>query len=238
MITPGQEIGFLDLILRLSLATVFGAVVGYQRELADRPAGLRTHVLVCLGSALIMIISIYPFTALAQADPSRIAAGAITGIGFLGAGTIIRQGNIVRGLTTAASLWTVAGVGLAVGTGFYIPALLVTATVFLVLAGLKRVEQTMISAKEGSGLRVRIKDRPGQLGKIGEALGKLDVNIRGIEFEADEESWEAVLHLSVVVPSTVSPPKVLEEVSILAGVHKVEWVTEPHLSEARRGRFY
>jgi len=237
MITPGQVIGLLDLIVRLVLATLFGAVVGYQRELADRPAGLRTHVLVCLGSALIMIVSIYPFSALAQADPSRIAAGAITGIGFLGAGTIIRQGNIVRGLTTAASLWTVSGIGLAIGSGFYIPALLGTAIVFLVLAGLKRVEQTMIGTKEGSVLRVMIKDRPGQLGKIGEALGKLEINIRGIEFEADEEREEAVLHLSLDVPSTVAPAKVLEEVSILTGVHKAEWLSEPH-SEARRTRLF
>ena len=95
----------------------------------------------------------------------------------------------------------------------------------------------MIGTKEGSVLRVMIKDRPGQLGKIGEALGKLEINIRGIEFEADEEREEAVLHLSLDVPSTVAPAKVLEEVSILTGVHKAEWLSEPH-SEARRARLF
>src|SRR3990172_8025728 len=145
MITPGQVIGLLDLIVRLVLATLFGAVVGYQRELADRPAGLRTHVLVCLGSALIMIVSIYPFSALAQADPSRIAAGAITGIGFLGAGTILRQGNIVRGLTTAASLWTVSAIGMAVGIGgiYSILAAATTLVVFLTLSLMRHFEPAL-----------------------------------------------------------------------------------------------
>ena len=109
---------------RLFFAAVLGGVIGFERQKHNkRIAGLRTHILVTVGSALIMLVSIYLFETYegrASVDPARIAAGVVTGIGFLGAGTIIRSGENVQGLTTAASLWTVSGIGLAVGCGFYI----------------------------------------------------------------------------------------------------------------------
>ncbi|MDO8603770.1 MAG: MgtC/SapB family protein [Candidatus Omnitrophota bacterium] len=109
---------------RLFLAAALGGIIGFERQKHNkRIAGLRTHILVTVGSALIMLVSIYLFEAYAgkaPVDPARIAAGVVTGIGFLGAGTIIRSGENVQGLTTAASLWTVSGIGLAVGCGFYI----------------------------------------------------------------------------------------------------------------------
>lgn len=109
---------------RLFLAAALGGVIGFERQKHNkRIAGLRTHILVTVGSALIMLVSIYIFEVYAgkaPVDPARIAAGVVTGIGFLGAGTIIRSGENVQGLTTAASLWTVSGIGLAVGCGFYI----------------------------------------------------------------------------------------------------------------------
>ena len=113
-----------QIILRLILGAALGGLVGLEREKHNKnTAGLRTHILVCVGSTLIMLTSIYVFEAyghLAPVDPSRIAASVITGIGFLGAGTIIRSGTSVTGLTTAASLWTISGIGLAVGCGFYV----------------------------------------------------------------------------------------------------------------------
>lgn len=109
---------------RLFLAAALGGIIGFERQKHNkRIAGLRTHILVTVGSSLIMLVSIYIYEAYAgkaPVDPSRIAAGVVTGIGFLGAGTIIRSGENVQGLTTAASLWTVSGIGLAVGCGFYI----------------------------------------------------------------------------------------------------------------------
>jgi putative Mg2+ transporter-C (MgtC) family protein len=118
---------------------ILGGVIGFERERHNkRIAGFRTHILVSVGSALIMLTSIYIFEAygkITPADPARIAAGVITGIGFLGAGTIIRSGESVKGLTTAASLWTVSGIGLAVGCGFYsagcVAAVIVLATLYL-----------------------------------------------------------------------------------------------------------
>ena len=107
-----------EMLTRLFLAAVLGGVVGIERGSGDRPAGLRTHVLVCTGSALIMLVSMYAFDSFdTPRDPGRIAAQVVSGIGFLGAGTILHEGLTVRGLTTAASLWMVAAIGLAIGGG-------------------------------------------------------------------------------------------------------------------------
>ena len=122
----------LEMVLRLLLAAALGAIIGYQRERAGKQAGLRTHILISVGAALISLISIYGFGA--ASDPARVAAGVVVGVGFLGAGVILhRQGGIVAGLTTAATIWVVAGIGLAAGTGLYIVAAVATALVLGVL---------------------------------------------------------------------------------------------------------
>ena len=127
--------GFFDCILRLTCAGLLGALVGIDREYRSKGAGTRTHFLVCLGSALIMLVSKYGFSDIETGqDPSRMAAQVVSGIGFLGAGTIILQKQYVRGLTTAAGLWAVCGIGLAVGAGLYA---LATAATLLTLAGLE-----------------------------------------------------------------------------------------------------
>ena len=119
------------IVLRLLLAAALGAVIGYQREKAGKEAGLRTNILICSGSALFTVVSIYGFTG---SDPSRVAAGVATGIGFIGAGVILhRTGGAVVGLTTAATIWAVAGIGLAAGTGLYVVSLVATAVVTIAL---------------------------------------------------------------------------------------------------------
>ena len=131
--------------MRLVIAALAGSVIGYERERLQWAAGLRTHMLVCVGSCLIVIVSAYGF---AEAlgpnvvlDPSRIAAQVVSGIGFLGAGTILLRGEVVKGLTTAASLWAVAAIGLAVGAGLYVAAVATTAIVLVILAGVKPLEE-------------------------------------------------------------------------------------------------
>ena len=120
------------MVLRLLLATVLGAIIGYQRERAGKPAGLRTHILICVGAALFTIASIYGFGT--SGDAARVAAGVVAGIGFLGAGAIIRGGEgIVAGLTTAATIWAVAGIGLAAGAGLYIISAVTTAIILIIL---------------------------------------------------------------------------------------------------------
>ena len=122
----------VEMVLRLLLATALGAIIGYQRERAGKAAGLRTHILICVGAALFTIASLYGFGAVA--DPARVAAGIVAGIGFLGAGAIIRRdGGLVAGLTTAATIWVVAAIGLAAGAGLYLVSAVTTALVTIVL---------------------------------------------------------------------------------------------------------
>ena len=118
-----------DIVLRLALALLASALVGLEREKTKHAAGMRTHMLVCVGATLITLVSMDVF----PEDPARVAAGIVTGVGFLGAGTIFRDKNNVRGLTTAASIWAVAGVGLALGTGAYFIAVAATIAMLLTL---------------------------------------------------------------------------------------------------------
>ncbi len=134
----------LSLSLRLIVSLVLAGIIGYQREKhSEKVAGLRTHILVSLGSTLITLISIYAFSG-TNVDPSRIAAGIVTGIGFLGAGTIIRSvdksGTVIIGLTTAASLWVTAAIGMAIGVGFYFAAVITTVLAYFTLEILRRAE--------------------------------------------------------------------------------------------------
>jgi putative Mg2+ transporter-C (MgtC) family protein len=146
-----------EIMSRLTLAVLLSGVIGLERQMHRRNAGLRTHIMVSLGSCLIMLTSMYVFDIYknqAAVDPSRIAAGVITGIGFLGAGTIIRAPEGVRGLTTASSLWVSCGIGLAVGCGFYPAAVYTTFLSLAVLLILRRFEDIIPGVnprKEGDG---------------------------------------------------------------------------------------
>ncbi len=134
-----------QLLLKLILALILGGLIGVDREIKGRPAGLRTHVLVCVGATLFTIISM---SFIATSDPARIAAGIVTGIGFLGAGAIFRSKDHVQGLTTAADLWVIAAVGIAIGIGYYSAALAATILVLLVLLGGKSFEHFLAKIKK------------------------------------------------------------------------------------------
>jgi putative Mg2+ transporter-C (MgtC) family protein len=145
------DLTFQEEMLRILLAAGLGAAVGIERELREREAGVRTHMLVAVGSALFTLVSAYGFgefftqgTPLVPVDPTRIAAQIVTGIGFLGAGAIIRQGPNVRGLTTAATLWAVAAIGLASGAGYYAGAVATTIVVIFALWPLRIVTKRVL----------------------------------------------------------------------------------------------
>lgn len=145
-----RMISDFDIVFRLIVSVILSGFVGLERQVHHRTAGLRTHILVCLGSCLIMLTSLFIFDIYKThvlSDPSRIAAGVVTGIGFLGAGTIIVARNGVRGLTTAASLWVVAGMGLAVGCGFYLAAVTTTVLALMVLFILRQIETSVLGIK-------------------------------------------------------------------------------------------
>lgn len=145
-------LGDVQIILRLVTTLILSGLIGFERQSHKRTAGLRTHILVALGSCLIMLTSLYVFDIykeISRPDPARIAAGVITGIGFLGAGTIIREKEGIRGLTTAASLWVVAGIGLASGCGFLNAAVYTTILALVVLFLLRRFESVVFEENKG-----------------------------------------------------------------------------------------
>jgi putative Mg2+ transporter-C (MgtC) family protein len=188
-----------DALLRLSIAGVLGAAVGFERELRDREAGIRTHLLVSMGSALFTIISAYGFHeflvgggTIVRADPTRIAAQIVTGIGFLGAGAIIRDGLSVRGLTTAATLWLVAGVGMACGAGYYWPAIAATVLTIVALGPLRFLAHRTVERMKPDEKRLTVELAEGQ--PIGEFLATLD-DVR--LFDLTEEADRRVVQLEL-----------------------------------------
>jgi putative Mg2+ transporter-C (MgtC) family protein len=150
----------LDLALKLVLAVLAGGAVGFERQIAGKPAGLRTNILICLGSALLMDLSMNLGTSFGGArvgDPARLAAQVVTGIGFIGAGTIMQSRGAITGLTSAATIWVVAAIGLAIGAGFYVEALGTAALVMLVLSGLGHLEHKLLRARRTLSATVRTK---------------------------------------------------------------------------------
>lgn len=173
----------LDLIIRLLIAAGLGSLIGFERERLSWAAGLRTHMLVCVGSCLFMIVSAYGFSDLygkngITLDPSRIAGQVVSGIGFLGAGSILLRGEVVRGLTTAASLWTVAALGLAVGGGMYVEACAATAVVLVILAGIKPIEEHYHRTKPFFELAVEADHAAISFDTLKAALGERSSRIR------------------------------------------------------------
>jgi putative Mg2+ transporter-C (MgtC) family protein len=156
-------------LARLGLAAALGAAVGAERELREREAGIRTHLLVGIGAALFTLVSAYGFhdfltsgTNLVRSDPTRIAAQIVTGIGFLGAGAIVRDGLSVRGLTTAGSLWVVAAVGMAAGAGYYWPAVVTTAITIFALWPLRIIGHHALELVKTEENRLVVELKPGQ----------------------------------------------------------------------------
>ena len=137
----------IDITVRIILTVLLSSIIGSEREARGKEAGLRTHILVGVGSALIVLTSFYVsdiYSHIVPIDPSRMISGIVTGIGFLCAGAIIRGGAHISGLTTAATLWIVSGIGMAVGAGYYSASIIVTAVVFVVLTGLRSVERKIV----------------------------------------------------------------------------------------------
>jgi len=227
-----MSLGIEEVFLRLILAVILGGLVGFEREAHNRPAGFRTHILVCVGSALIMIVSAYGFgenfVELYDLDPSRIAASVITGIGFLGAGTIIRQKGTIQGLTTAAGIWVVSGIGLAIGIGHYAGALITTVLVLVSLFVLNRVDHLLLSGTKYCRLWIKAKDSPGLLGNIGMVLGDMNINIKKIDLHPGEydETYSSdlvTLDFKVRIPGYLNHQELINSLSQVKGILEISW---------------
>lgn len=211
--------------LRLFSAALLGGIVGMERENKKRAAGLRTHVLVCLGSSLVMVLSEYlilQYRGLTNVDPARLGAQVISGIGFLGAGTIIKQGISVKGLTTAASLWAVACIGLAAGAGFYAAAVISAVIVFITLRTLSKFENVLLYKEETEAeVCVRIENKPGKLGEVASFIGKTGSNIVNVDIDEDEGNW-MIVRFSLKLPKATVKNDLIEQLKSLNGVTVVE----------------
>jgi putative Mg2+ transporter-C (MgtC) family protein len=223
------DVGWVDVFVRLAVAAGLTGAIGLERELRERAAGLRTHMLVGIGSALFTIVSAYGWgdfefsnRAGIVFDPTRIAAQIVTGIGFLGAGAIIRHGLSVRGLTTAAGLWVVAAIGMAVGAGYYSAALIATGIVLVGLGPLRWVEGGALARFRRAG-RVLEVDLTAEH-SISDVLRLVDVRrarLSRIEFEDDEERRH--LRLELDLPLGYAGERVVDELAALEGVIGVRW---------------
>jgi putative Mg2+ transporter-C (MgtC) family protein len=214
-----------ELLARIALAAVLGGAIGLERELRDHEAGLRTHMLVAVGSALFTIMSAYGFHdflvaggVIVRTDPTRIAAQIVTGIGFLGAGTIIRQGVVVRGLTTAATLWVVAAIGLASGGGDYVAAVLTTVVAVFLLGPMRLVGRLVAEVQPTHRLAVRLAPGSGPAGVI-ERIESLGAKVAS--FSVDEEG-NAELELKL--PGRLDAATIVRALADHADVRSAEWL--------------
>lgn len=221
-----------ELFLRLVLACVLGGVIGYERQSRRKSAGLRTNMLVCLGSCLIMILSQDVYLEVegkTNADPARLAAQVVSGIGFLGAGAIMKEGLTVTGLTTAACLWVVAGVGLAIGGGFYMGGILTSLLVFVTLGALSRLDDYVENDKRLS-LIIHTIDKPGQLVQLSNLLEKLRFKVRGMRVKEDEDEAEELAEKRLCIELTVFNLKGLKNAEIIESIRQIEGVTSVTIS--------
>lgn len=211
----------LEIILRLMLAVFIGGAVGYEREYKNRPAGFRTHILVCVGAAVIAIAE----TSLKNStniDIGRLTAQVISGIGFLGAGTIIRDNGSVKGLTTAASLWVVACIGLCTGFGLYYLSISATIIVFGVLVSLKRFENKFFDKIKIVNLIVTYKDKNVALQNLTAYFSTNSIKIKNIEFHVEEENTEEQsAQFTILIPRFLENDIIIREISLIKGVIKV-----------------
>lgn len=215
-------------IIRLLVAAALGSVIGLERERLDRGAGLRTHALVATASALVMIVSAFGFTDVIEAgrivlDPSRVAAQVVSGIGFLGAGTIIFRKNAVRGLTTAASIWAVAAIGLACGGGLYFPAAATTAILLTILLALKPIERLFFGRKRAWLLTVHARARAGLLAALEASLRENGFHLSRMQLESDKADQEITIRLELRNGTTPHLVNLAEQVQQLAGVRRVTY---------------
>jgi putative Mg2+ transporter-C (MgtC) family protein len=223
-------IPYWEVVLRLMVAALLCGAIGFEREVRDQPAGFRTHILLGLGATLFTLVSAYgfePFTRAAlgsgglQFDPTRIAAQIVAGVGFLGAGAIIRQGGDVRGLTTAASLWAASAIGMAVGAGYLFGAAAATVLAMATLYALRRFRSSIISPLrlDSAGLELGLKDRGSSPANALQVLRRHNISIRSMDAEIDKERLR--YNLQVRVHPSTNVHAVLTELSGLPEVERI-----------------
>ncbi len=216
----------IEIVLRLAVAVGLGLIIGYEREKQSQTAGLRTHMILVVGSALAMIVSINlatQYRSLApNGDPARLAAQVISGIGFLGAGAILRFGVNVKGLTTATSMWTMAIVGLAIGAGYYLAGIATTGILFVILAVVNIFEERVILSDIIVHLIIDANDRPGLVDQIKELFRQPERSIRTFGLDKNLYLNTLIIDMLLRIRRNETPERILEELAQVEGVNRVK----------------
>ena len=221
------------MLLRLLLSALLGGIVGMERGSGDRPEGFRTHILVCAGSALIMMVSMYgfegfdkvPFEYPKNRDSARIAAQVVSGIGFLGAGTILHEGITVRGLTTAASLWMISAIGLATGAGMYSISVVATIITFITLTAFHSVEKRFAVANSKSDrkyIRVVCANIPGRVADVAAFLDESGIRVKTINVQNSSLNDTVVLELYLKFSKELDLGTIMDGLQQIEGVKSIE----------------
>lgn len=214
-----------EIIVRLLIGAVVGGIIGFERSTHGRAAGFRTHLLVCVAGVLIMIVSEYYHylsvwdPSYIRVDPARLAAGAITGVGFLGAGVIVKMGLNVQGLTTAACLWIVSAIGLSIGSGLYTAGLVSFVITYLALWLLRMVEDRMPRLSYRFMTIIMKEDVDEEA--ITSVIRKYDSAVTNINYEKDIEKKESSFDITISLSDRTSVKKILDELSSLQNVKRV-----------------
>ena len=220
-----REVTYIAVAARIVMAVIFGGILGLERGMKNRPAGLRTYMLVCVGSCLIMLTNQYLFQVTSTGDPMRLGAQVVSGIGFLGGGTIIvTKHNQIKGLTTAAGLWACAAVGLALGVGFYEAAIVAGFSIFSILTLLQRWDNRLHRRTRIVELYIEFADTL-SIGELIRQLRALDVEVSGVQLESSgihEEGTRALI-------ATLKAKKRGEHQILIEDIQKIEGVI--HLEE-------
>ena len=218
-----REVTYLAVALRVLVAVIIGGILGLERGMKNRPAGLRTYMLVCVGACVVMVTNQYIFQVFGSGDPVRMGAQVVSGIGFLGAGTIIvTRRNQIKGLTTAAGLWAAAAVGLALGIGFYEAAIAGTVAVFAVITLLQKIDNKL--HRRSRQLEAYIELSAGSLGDFLRLMRESDIEVSDVQRESGEEETDNVRGYIATLKGKKrqNRTELMEKVLAIPGVEFVE----------------
>jgi putative Mg2+ transporter-C (MgtC) family protein len=219
-----SQIEFTSVFFRLASSFFLTGLIGIEREHSNQPAGLRTHVLIGIGSTLFMLISIHlpqTYTDFPSGDPARIAAQVVSGIGFLGGGAILKLGANIRGLTTAASIWSVAALGLAVGAGLYIAAFLTTVLILFTLISLDRIEKRFFPQLFLKTVRIYTRSRTVGTQAILGIFEQVGLRVRSTDIQNSLQKQTTVYRFKVYVPRHFNYDVLYNEINQVRDVYKI-----------------
>lgn len=219
-----NEVNNSTTLLRLFLSLLCGGAIGWERETKRQPAGLRTHILICLGATILMLVSIYipqTFKNFQNGDPGRIAAQVVSGIGFLGGGAIFRLGATIRGLTTAATIWTAAAIGLAIGSGAYMASIVGTIFILFVLVALEKVENKYFPELTLKVLKLKFQGTKIVIDSVFNVLDKYHIQSKSVNVQQSLDKKQVMLKLIIAIPASTDIRKLYKDFKSLENLTAV-----------------